>query len=127
DEDFDIYGWEDIELGLRLEHSGVSLYYNAEAVAYHHHPVGIPSFCKRQQNVGRASNIFIEKHPDLTWLLGDRELLKTKARLYPVAVILVKILAVLDSFFQVSLSHEKYKFVLDVNYAKGAVEKEEKE
>lgn len=124
DEDFDVYGWEDIELGFRLEQSGVSLYYNAEAVAYHHHPVGIPSFCERQRNVGRASNIFIQKHPELAWLLGDREMLEKKAKQYPAAVVLGQMLGVLDSLFHLSLSHEKYKFVLDVNYAKGAVEKE---
>ena len=124
DEDFDVYGWEDIELGFRLENSGVNLYYNSNAVAYHHHKVGISSFCQRQQNVGRASKIFVKKHPELDWFLGDRGFLEKKSKAYPIAVILGVILNFLDSTFQMAASHERYKFILDTNYAKGAVEKE---
>ena len=38
DEKFKAYGWEDIELGLRLtENEDLHLFYNSEAEAYHSH------------------------------------------------------------------------------------------
>jgi len=120
DEDFDVYGWEDIEFGYRLEASGTELFYNPDALAYHYHPVDVSSFCKRQENVGKASKIFIKKHPELEWFLGDKGLLEKNAEPYFKAVIYKNIVNILDKFFNISLSHDIYKFVLDTHYAKAA-------
>lgn len=39
DESFQAYGWEDVELGLRLtQKKDLHLFYNRNARAYHHHP-----------------------------------------------------------------------------------------
>ena len=65
DEDFREYGWEDVELGLRLHRIGMQLSYNPQAVAYHHHPTSLFSFVQRQQRVGRSAWTFYRKHPDM--------------------------------------------------------------
>ena len=65
DEDFKTYGWEDTELGYRLERNGMRLLYNAEAVADHDHPTDLVRFCRRQYQVGMCSRVFLAKHPEL--------------------------------------------------------------
>ncbi|TAM75207.1 glycosyltransferase family 2 protein [bacterium] len=37
-ESFSEYGWEDLEIGLRLRHAGVPSLFNPRAVVYHHKP-----------------------------------------------------------------------------------------
>ncbi len=122
DEDFDVYGWEDIEFGFRLEKAGVQLFYNPESIARHHHPVDVTSFCRRQENVGRASNIFIGKHPELAGFLGDRTQLTENARYYARAVFQKRVVNILDKWFMLPFSHERYRFILDTCYAKAASE-----
>ncbi|MBF0210052.1 MAG: glycosyltransferase [Desulfamplus sp.] len=119
DEDFDVYGWEDIEFGYRLENIGAKLFLNRDAVAYHYHPVSVASFCRRQENVGRASNIFIKKHPELDWFLGDRAILERNAKPYLKAVFYKNIVNLLDNL-SIPLSHDIYRFILDAHYAKAA-------
>ncbi|MBF0302441.1 MAG: glycosyltransferase [Desulfamplus sp.] len=120
DEDFDVYGWEDIEFGYRLENSGAQLFFNREALAYHYHPVTVSSFCKRQENVGKASNIFIKKHPELEWFLGDKAILENNAKPYIKAAIYKNIANLLDNLLSIPLSHDLYRFILDTYYAKAA-------
>lgn len=121
DEDFDVYGWEDIELGYRLENAGIKLFYNSSALAYHYHPVTVISFCKRQENVGKASGIFIGKHPELEWFLGDRNNLARSAKSYLKSIIYKIFINIIDSIFLISLPHKLYKFILDTHYAKAAM------
>ena len=47
DEDFTVYGWEDIELSLRLKELGSRLVYQPGAAAYHYHPTNLSSFSRR--------------------------------------------------------------------------------
>ncbi len=122
DEDFDGYGWEDIELGFRLENAGVNLFYNPGAVGYHHHPVNVSSFCKRQQNVGKTSSVFLKKHPQLSGFLGNLELLKDRSKLYYKAILYEKIIGFLDQYFYVKVPQRIYDFILDTHYAKGAID-----
>ena len=121
DEDFHSYGWEDIELGFRLERAGVFLYYNPHAVGFHHHPMDVDAFCLRQQKVGYSSNIFVKKHPELCPFLGEKKHLETRAQAYLKARIYQKTVHYLDKYLGVSFPHEIYRFVLDTHYAKGAV------
>lgn len=63
---FDLYGWEDIELGYRLEKNhGMILLYNPAAIAYHHHKIGPSDFQKRMKMVGAAARIFDSLHPEV--------------------------------------------------------------
>ncbi|GAB4237150.1 MAG: glycosyltransferase family 2 protein [Acidobacteriota bacterium] len=70
DESFDEYGWEDMELAWRLQRAGLRLHYEAEALAWHHHPTDFASFCRRQVQVGRSAWRFYRKHPELAEFLG---------------------------------------------------------
>lgn len=83
DPDFKGYGWEDIELGYRLEkEEGLKLIYNEKALAYHDHFMEEQDLKKRMRKVGSSSQIFQKKHPELKvipkgfkkialWLIGS--------------------------------------------------------
>jgi glycosyltransferase involved in cell wall biosynthesis len=66
---FQLYGWEDLELGVRLKQLGLTLIKCPEAVGYHWHPPftldQIPSLIDREIQRGRMGVLFYQKHP--TW------------------------------------------------------------
>ncbi len=69
DESFKGYGWEDIDLGLRLfKKEKLTLYYCPKAIGYHHHPQTLETFTKREYSVGRGLHLFQRKHPDVQLL-----------------------------------------------------------
>jgi len=63
DEAFTGYGHEDLELGYRLQHAGVSIEYAPEAVNYHWHPVPFDQQQGRMELAGRSTVRFFRKHP----------------------------------------------------------------
>jgi glycosyltransferase involved in cell wall biosynthesis len=65
DEDFTGYGHEDLELGYRLKHAGVSLEYEPHAVNYHWHPVPFDQQQGRMELAGKSTVRFYRKHPTL--------------------------------------------------------------
>jgi glycosyltransferase involved in cell wall biosynthesis len=66
---FQLYGWEDLELGVRLKQLGLTLVKCPEAVGYHWHPPftldQIPSLIDKEIQRGRMGVLFYQKHP--TW------------------------------------------------------------
>ena len=66
---FQLYGWEDLELGVRLKQLGLKLIKCPEAVGYHWHPPfaldQIPPMIDREIQRGRMGVLFYDKHP--TW------------------------------------------------------------
>ncbi len=70
DESFQEYGWEDIELSLRLRRKGMRLVYAEKARAYHEHHLDLRSFALRQRRVGRSAWKFYRLHPEAASLLG---------------------------------------------------------
>ena len=64
---FQLYGWEDLELGVRLKQLGLKLVKCPEAVGYHWHPPfnleQIPSMIEREIERGKMGVIFYQKHP----------------------------------------------------------------
>lgn len=66
---FQLYGWEDLELGVRLKQLGLKLLKCPEAVGYHWHPPfsleQIPRMIDREIQRGRMGVLFYQKHP--TW------------------------------------------------------------
>ena len=66
---FQLYGWEDLELGVRLKKLGLKLIKCPEAVGYHWHPPfnieQIPNLIEKEIQRGRMGILFYEKHP--TW------------------------------------------------------------
>jgi glycosyltransferase involved in cell wall biosynthesis len=69
DTGFSLYGWEDLELGVRLKQLGLKLIKCPEAVGYHWHPAfaldQIPRMISREIERGKMGVIFYQKHP--TW------------------------------------------------------------
>lgn len=66
---FQLYGWEDLELGVRLKQLGLKLIKAPAAVGYHWHPPfnleQIPHLIDREIQRGRMGVLFYQKHP--TW------------------------------------------------------------
>ena len=67
DTGFQLYGWEDLELGVRLKKLGLKLIKCPEAVGYHWHPAfnldQIPSAIEREIQRGKMGVVFYQKHP----------------------------------------------------------------
>ena len=80
DAQFTQYGWEDLELGVRLKNNGLSLIKCPEAVGYHWHPAfsveELPDLIDKEIQRARMGVVFYQKHPTLdvrlmiqmTWL-----------------------------------------------------------
>jgi glycosyltransferase involved in cell wall biosynthesis len=66
---FQLYGWEDLELGVRLKDLGLKLIKCPEAAGYHWHPPfaleQLPRLIDREIQRGRMGVLFYQKHP--TW------------------------------------------------------------
>ncbi|MCW6038490.1 glycosyltransferase [Spirulina subsalsa FACHB-351] len=66
---FQQYGWEDLELGVRLKKLGLKLIKCPQAVGYHWHPPfslqQIPKLIDQEIQRGRMGVVFYQKHP--TW------------------------------------------------------------
>ncbi len=54
-EDVSLYGWEDIEWGLRLKKEGLPLVYEPDATALHHHHLELADSLQRMETVGRSA------------------------------------------------------------------------
>ncbi|MGB5914825.1 MAG: glycosyltransferase, partial [Phormidesmis sp.] len=80
DAQFTQYGWEDLELGVRLKNNGLSLIKCPESVGYHWHPAfsveSLPKLIDQEIQRARMGVVFYQKHPTLnvrlmiqmTWL-----------------------------------------------------------
>lgn len=62
DESFPGYGWEDIELGLRLHAKGVRLFYDSGAIGYHYDVETLERTCKKLYQAGIGAVYFWRKH-----------------------------------------------------------------
>ncbi|WP_299402504.1 glycosyltransferase [Acaryochloris sp. IP29b_bin.148] len=64
---FKEYGWEDLELGMRLKRLGLVLVKTPKAVGYHWHPPfsldQLPQLIEQEQQRGRMGMQFYLKHP----------------------------------------------------------------
>lgn len=68
DEGFVGYGWEDIELGLRLQQAGVSLRYEPAALVYHHHVQTLDGLIPKLRQSGKGAVYFWRKHGKKAYL-----------------------------------------------------------
>jgi len=69
DTGFQLYGWEDLELGVRLKKLDLKLIKCPQAVGYHWHPAfnleQIPQMIEREIERGKMGVVFYEKHPTI--------------------------------------------------------------
>ncbi|MFN4269018.1 MAG: glycosyltransferase family 2 protein [Thermosynechococcus sp.] len=69
DTQFQLYGWEDLELGVRLKKLGLRLLKCPEAVGYHWHPPftldQVPALIEKEIERGKMAVLFYKKYP--TW------------------------------------------------------------
>ncbi len=69
DEDFKEYGWEDLELGIRLKKQGLRAVTNKRAVGYHYRKkprlADLPALCTKERMRGRTAVLFYRKHRTL--------------------------------------------------------------
>ncbi len=68
DESFPGYGWEDIELGLRLHAHGVRFRYDPQAIGYHYHVETLPRTREKLRQAGEGAVYFWNKHDRRTGL-----------------------------------------------------------
>lgn len=64
-EDVTLYGWEDVEWGLRLRKAGVRLWYEPDAVAHHHHRIDLEQSLKRMRELGQSAAYLSTVNPEL--------------------------------------------------------------
>ena len=67
DTGFQLYGWEDLELGVRLKKLNLKLIKCPEAIGYHWHPAfslkQIPRAIEQEIQRGKMGVVFYDKHP----------------------------------------------------------------
>jgi glycosyltransferase involved in cell wall biosynthesis len=69
---FSGYGWEDIELGYRLQKEvGLKLFYNKKAVAWHDHAMDESGLKTRMRNIGKSAWVINDKYPELKKVPGE--------------------------------------------------------
>lgn len=62
--DITMYGWEDIEWGMRLRDAGIKLFYEPDATALHHHSITMEESLGRMEVLGKSAKMLSEKIPN---------------------------------------------------------------
>ena len=94
DEQFSVYGMEDIELGYRLERRGCRMVHGVDAVAIHHYSPTYDEFTRRCQEAGYSLGLMLGLHPELRDRFTENgrmtKVLRPLHRLYKLAVPLIQ-------------------------------------
>lgn len=113
DEEFESYGWEDVELGYRLERAGMRLLFCPKAVACHYHPMRTGVFLKRYADAGAVPKaLFLRKHPELGWFLGEMPGRVRGALCFLLSLAAQRFLDVVDSSLFLPLPQIIYKIAI---------------
>jgi glycosyltransferase involved in cell wall biosynthesis len=114
DLDFSRYGWEDIELGYRLEkEKGMIMKYNAKAVGHHYHPMDESGLGKRMEMIGRSAHIIDKKYPELNKVPGLSKKIILTLLSNPISLFIIKITnwltrGKLQAFYYYALSKKHF-------------------
>ncbi len=93
DSTFSKYGWEDIELGYRLQkEKGMRLLYNRDAITLHDHPMDERSLKKRMEMIGRSAHIIDAKYPELQKVPNFKKKLAFRLLSNPLSLTLIWLL-----------------------------------
>jgi len=71
DEDMEAYGWEDQEIGLRVEKNSGELIFIKSDVIYHYHDKSIDLWSKQLVEGGRNFNLLLNKYPEYRKRFGS--------------------------------------------------------
>lgn len=83
-EEISLYGWEDVEWGMRLKEAGVPLFYEPDAKALHHHTMTLEKSLRRMETLGKSAVIFEKMKPELNIVpKGWKRLAYQIAALFP--------------------------------------------
>jgi GT2 family glycosyltransferase len=70
DESFRHYGWEDMDLGIRLRRMGLRRVFSRRALAYHHQLApsteALEALLRKEEERARMAVRFLDKHPGLS-------------------------------------------------------------
>ncbi|HRH93971.1 MAG TPA: glycosyltransferase [Candidatus Peribacteria bacterium] len=77
-EDMTLYGWEDIEWGMRLRHAGVPLLYEPSARGLHHHHIELEQSLYRMRTLGASAAALKKKMPEFDRVPSGWKLLAYK-------------------------------------------------
>jgi len=80
--DVHLYGWEDVEWGMRLREAGVRLYYEPHARALHEHRVTLRDSLERMEVLGESADRIAKLVPDF-----DRRPRGLKLLMYRIAAL----------------------------------------
>lgn len=76
DTNFKNYGWEDIELGYRLEKKhGLKIRYNPFAIGLHLHKMTEKDLENKMKQIGESLKIFKDKYPEIAQYPSDRKIM----------------------------------------------------
>lgn len=78
-EDVTLYGWEDMEWGMRLRSAGVRLFYAPAATAVHHHPMTLAQSLARMRTLGRSAVVMRDLVPGFDRMPRGLKLLAYRA------------------------------------------------
>lgn len=87
------FGFDDLELGYRLQKQGMKLYYNKAALAYHYRTVTMEEMLRRMRIIAKAAHHLHRKWPELRELIHPRSLVQLRLLkglstvLYPLAML----------------------------------------
>lgn len=63
-DDVALYGWEDIEWGMRLKSAGVRVYFEPHSLGYHHHVIHMEDSLQRMEIIGEAAVTLTKAVPE---------------------------------------------------------------
>jgi glycosyltransferase involved in cell wall biosynthesis len=82
--DVTLYGWEDIEWGMRLRDAGVQLLYEPSAKALHHHRITLEDSLRRMETLGRSAKELAKKIKNFDRVpIGIKLLMYTILSMFP--------------------------------------------
>lgn len=64
-EDVSLYGWEDVEWGMRLKKEGIPLFYEPDAKGLHHHHMELHDSLQRMKVLGQSAVVIETINPDV--------------------------------------------------------------
>ncbi len=119
-EHFSGYGWEDVELGIRLKEKGLQLHYEPAARGYHRHLVSVRQIRERMVQVGKGYVFLKELHPDIEGMSLNIEAKKYLLRRLIYSPVIEGLLtAIAEKCENSNILRRTYRRVLSLPFYKG--------